>query len=116
MKTVVDKDMLYIPEQFEKPSDFGYLRRHVELTGKLTALLEREDTNPNAGYLEGMQERRKDDLFHQACEDVARSILLNDDAITSISVADVQAQVEARYNQFLECPELAVASRSAAVH
>ncbi len=116
MKTVMDKDTIYIPEQFELASDYGYLRRHEELSKKFLGLFERADANETSGHAEGILERRKDDLFHQACEDIARQLLLQDEAITSIPTADAQAMVEARYAEFLERPELAGISRASAVH
>ncbi len=105
-----------IPEQFDRASDHGFLARHIELTDKLKTLIERPDAITDAGFTGRREEVLKNELFDQACEDTARSLLLGEESITSIAVKDAQNMVNQRYNQFLKNPELAGVSRASAVH
>ena len=109
-------DIIYIKEQFERASEVGYLRAHGDLTKKLDKLFERDDHNPDRTMVGTLAERRRDDLFHQACEDVARHLLLTDEVITTIPVAAVERMVADRYQSFVENPERAASSRALAVH
>lgn len=110
------EERIYIPEQFDMASDHGYLRAHIELTRKLQAMFEPEIAPANATFVEGLQQEDIRELFHQACEDIARHILLHEEAITSLPVAEVQGMVEDRYNQYLGNPELATSTRGSAIH
>ena len=107
-----DNDRIYITAQYERASDHGYLRSHMELTRKLQAIFERDDCDSSIG----LREDQKETLFHQACEDVARHLLLTDEFTTSISVTQAQELVESRYNAFLKNPKLAGVKRAMAVH
>jgi hypothetical protein len=116
LSNMAENETIYIPEQFDHASEFGYLRRHEELTRKFQGLFERGDKENDGSAVAMLSERNKDEWFYQACKDVARTILLHDDAITTIEVGDAQALVEEKYNAFLENPELAGVSRASAVH
>ena len=110
------KDMIYIPEQFSKASEFGFTRRHNELAKKLSGLFERADSKKEAGLTGGLQEYWKDDLFHKTCKDVARDILLSKEPITSIPVSEAQGMVEELYVTYLNNPDLAGNTRQVSVH
>jgi hypothetical protein len=105
-----------IPEQFDMASDSGYLSRHIELTRELAALGERPGKLKEPDFSQRKAEGNRDEYYEQACENVARAILMDERTITRVERDEAHKMVLDEYNAILKNPGRADSSRAGAVH
>lgn len=120
------QDMIPVPSQFETPRDSGYVRTHAAFTETLTKLAPRTDIPAELAHADTLEfsarqalrksEERKEEFHHQACENVARRVLLHDATITQLPRQQLIDMVAAEYSRMVQNPDIAAASRASAVH
>ncbi len=110
------ENIINVPEQFERTDDRGYLSAHIKLTKQIRDIAEQPIDGVTAGFVGASMKSDNRALLEQACEDVARKILLSDEDIRSVTAEQARQWVIQRYELFLENPKLAESSRGAAIH
>jgi len=105
---------LLISEQFLSTTENGYMAKHIQLTKLLLEIASSHDTK-TAGFVAAAQQSPQHEMLHQACENIAREMLLSDEEM-KIPIDTARTRALAEFSRLQRSPSAAAASRGTATH